>query len=441
MEIIKYFLFIVLLGFFGFFYKKSKVNLVAFIAFLLPFPISIELFGRDSFTITSFLIILLFVIESINKRIKYNVVTNFQLCLIAIYIFSFFISLFSLKNSELFESIRWVIYYLSSIMLFFLFCSIVKNPIDVYKIINVLLISFVIQVLISILILKNSNLMIFKVFMKRTQISVLDTVGDISRVSGLIGDYELFGEFCALLAFYALWMFFVLNKKKFLFFFLMLFFGAVLTVTRSVIILFPIGIFFLFILANSTVKIKLILAIGCISILVSISSNFIFESRAYKNINNRLETTKQDVKYKNVSFLEIIGRQEVQGADRYVVNFIGSGKKFKNIESLHSLYLTLINQSGLLGFSSYILFLLSLFFSILSKWYNLINLNNFIFYNEALFASIFSLLTLSLLFINEFKVEHLRFSHTTEFIWLIYAISNMTIYFNKNYIKKVRINL
>jgi 4-amino-4-deoxy-L-arabinose transferase-like glycosyltransferase len=238
------------------------------------------------------------------------------------------------------------------------------------------------------------------------------------RPAGLLKDYEIFAEIAVVLAFMSIFLYFFTRKFKYVLYFIVFLSGALITLTRSFLIMLIIGIILhLFIpFTSSGKKIKIIITLFCFFLILYLGL-YHFTPSLINNFVDRINEISILLNY-DVSTEELINRQQVHEPFQFLL--IGNGTRFEKIQ-FHSLYLTLNYQIGTLGLISFLIFISLIFFNAFKTILTTYN-------NKQKLTISYLALVFILILINEYKIEFVRYSFSTEFTWLmlglLYKVAN-----------------
>ncbi|MCX7994764.1 MAG: O-antigen ligase family protein [candidate division WOR-3 bacterium] len=401
------------------FYRINRLLVLCFVIFTIPLPIHIKLMNRDAFTITTMLIITLFFINLIKKEISFTSCGKIALLFLTLFFVANTASLFNLRGEELIVNLRHYLGFLSSVMLFFIIVSNVKTIKEYELILIVIGIALIIQVFVCITMALNPDFAIPEIFRTRTG----ELLTTSTRPGGIVDDYELLAEWFAIFIPFAFW--FLWNSKTKAYgtiLIILLLVGITVTKTRGAFVSLILGLIPLFLLFPSKSVISKIRYAAVF--IVVLFTGWIIISMLFKDFY--LEILDRFVyayaQYQEGStFTAVINRQQIWEAffHRFLqYSFLGTGRPTPtySIGSLHSLYLTLIFQTGFLGLFSFIGFMISIVILLLVKYFE-----QHTSYTKRMLISV-SLSALAIFLIDEFKIEYLRTAYFSQYAWLIFGL-------------------
>jgi hypothetical protein len=211
-----------------------------------------RIMNQDAFTITTLLIVLLFLFETVKGNIKLEKVGKLGLFVILLFFVANTLSLLQFRSSELLVHIRPYMGIISAIMLFLLTLNMIETKKDLHHIIIVIYIILFAQLLVSLMIMSGYNMESLAIFATRQYEFWLTT----NRASGLIHDYELLAEWYAVFLPFGLWLFFT-GRMRILYGIgiVLLVVGIVVTATRGALLSLGAGVvFFLLFIPGKKIK-------------------------------------------------------------------------------------------------------------------------------------------------------------------------------------------
>ncbi|MEO0095243.1 MAG: O-antigen ligase family protein [candidate division WOR-3 bacterium] len=408
------------LGILIFLYKINRLYALCFVVFTIPLPIHLRYLERDAMTITTLLILILFLIELIKGHIEFVRCGKATLIFALLFVVVNSVTLFfNLKGDELLFNLRHYLSFLSSIMLYFLVISTINNKDEFNKILLLIGASLIIQVFVLILASFQIRPSFFNIFTTR----IGEFITRETRPGGIIDDYELIAEWFAVYIPFTFWLFYISQKKSFsIILIFMLLLGMMITRTRGALFSLAFGIIIFFICfpsKNILQRIKFIfsvLALICTSLIII---KAVFPAFYEVTILRILQTFQ--LYAGGSSFDEIVNRQIIWQLffDNYFTfNLLGSGRiSPTSIRGyFHSLYFTLYYQTGLLGIISFGLFVISIIILV-----GICCVQRSAHY-EIRFLATVSLAIIFIFLIDEIKIEYLRGSCFSQYAWLFLGL-------------------
>jgi hypothetical protein len=381
--------------------------------------------GKDAFTVTTMVIFLMFAVIALDFITRIGVSRlepRFAFICPILIVLGLTISL-ATNRYFIMQSLRHYVENISGILLYFVMLSAIKKNSDSIRIIKVMLVALMLQSAISFLQLKFPDIAsYFAFFGTRTFTPGALIVGGFTRATGTIWDFELLAQWFLIGSILSLFVIYEENKFTYSFFLFGCVVGIFFTKTRSDIILLVFTLVLIFISlilfkkGRKSNLIKLILITLAVGVLVIYS----FPKQA-DEFSRRLETFIYSQKLISA---DAINREEVWDFALDSLKkptFFGRGLYsieslvFSSAVSFHSLYLTLIYQVGAFGMAIYAIF----WSKILHRsWLTLLKRREC----ENWFTLFFLLICLVLILIDGIKIEYLRYGHTIQFAWMIYAL-------------------
>jgi O-antigen ligase len=397
---------------------------------LLFFPIWIKIQGKDGLTtgtIAIFISFAIFLIDTLLKK-KRIIFIPFLMSMSIVAL----ISAFSVQSANLGPSLRRLVYFISSLMMFFVIVNYYKelewreqlNCIE--KIYSVIILMFLIQVVIGIVLYYiPATGKFFSLFTTADQEVLVTRVQSGRRLSSIIVRQESMGEILAILAPIVLYK--ITEGKKF-YYVVYAFFavGVVLSLTRSSILMFMVGavLFFFFnrkIVGWSTRFIGLYLSILFFLVIVIYFPHF------FDPIVERFIDISKDY-HRGGSLIAAINRQNVWNVaiDHMLenLNLFGNGMVTiynGRVLNYHNLYFTLIHQVGIIGFCLYIFFFGYLFYRLVVAYRSTENIRD-----KAFIVS--CLISIWVFYTSELKFEFTRRSSYQQVIWIILGVNWLVSY-------------
>lgn len=408
-------------------------SLLYIIVFSIPFPIYITFQGKDAATITTILIIILFLFWLSKLMITRHslLVTRDKIILpILLLALIYIISFAKVPSSLAGPAIRRLLGYLSSLMLFSLLVYHTRDLKGLFRLIHIVNTIVFLQALVAIAQVfipdKVGFLQIFSPRLGTVSAWITQISGEWAfRARGTIGDYELLAEWFALVIPLQLYMVSYHPKYRLPYIIFLLFSttGLVLTLTRGAVICLGIGIIFFYILlikrqhSNRVGLVKFIAPLVLISggfffiipqFMSFFSSRFAFIKMRELSITSFFDAINRGALWRR--HLPIIKDLTVFGHGPYLPGSLG----LRGIGSLHSLYLTLLYQIGIVGLFAFLWFVAILFKRLMSAF-------RFV-EDECKYALIAVCTSVLLIFlIDEIKIEFVRTAPTSQFTLLIFA--------------------
>lgn len=418
------------------FIKAPPITIIAFPIIMITFPITLQVFGRDAFT-TGTLVIFIVLAWAISKFkfIKTMVKDRgfflllFLLCIIA------FIGMTTKTPSAYWgPAIRQYVNFISSIAAFILIIH-AKNIRGmtgsdkeyIEKIISTLLFLTVLHVYLSLLIFNSPEIeKYFTIFLDREKehlgYHVLNNI--YVRATSIFTGGEEFGELLILMFPFALYRIFFSKKLIYWFVIASLLLGMLLTGTRSAFLLMVFQILvFVCVLVPAKYNRKKILFIVTFSLICLLMLPFFLEYAPI--LMDRVQLTLDQIGQKE-NLIIVLNRSNVwpMAWDLTVktISIFGHGPIQARgigfpVENFHNLYMSLLFQFGVIGFTVFLIFFLSLakrLYSVAKK----IKRENTGTYLLALSC----LISLFCFLINEIKFDFNRSDSYQQFVWCIFAI-------------------
>jgi len=408
--------------------EKTNIYALYLIIFSIPFPYLISFMGKDAVTMTTIGISLLFANIMINLLVKKQFVRiepKFALVMPILIVISLTVS-FLLNPYFLGQSFRHYLDNISGILLYFVIILVIRNSKDVIIVIKIILITLILQSVISFLQWGLPDAArCFSIFGTRTFVPSSYIVEGFTRVTGTIWDYELLAEWFLLGTLLSLGISYQTKKWFYSFCFFPFVGGLIFTKTRSGIILLFFGIVFTQLLLNifkkssktNSLKVVLLFVIVIVA-LVSIFPNqmdeLFYRLKAYlgyKDLTSSKSINRQEVWDDAIGFF--IKKPTIFGKGLYDVISFG----YARANSFHSLYLTILYKIGIMGLIFYLVF----WFKIIqhSLWFFIKDRGN---KSNNWYIFFFLFCAFILMLVDEAKIEYLRYSHTIQFAWVIYAL-------------------
>lgn len=396
-----------------------------FIIISIPFPLLLQMLGKDAITLTTivifFLLFSFLMFGSFNKTFIDAPDKILALCPLLL-IICFTLTIF-FNPGFLGQSFRHYVGNLSGIFLFFLVLAALKTKEEVILSIKLILWVLLIQSLVAFLQLKFPGLaeLIVAPFRTRTFYGEAPVVEGILRSTGTMWDYELLAEWFLMGIILSLALVYELQEKKYLFFTIANLSGIVFTKTRSDLILFPVILILVFLLTlkkeRRALSLKVLFIIG---LLVLLTSFFILSE--IKLFYERL------LPYFSSTHLlspEALNRKEAwnEGVHGFLARPTLFGNGFYDITSLnihtfgsfHSLYLTILYKMGVITFLVYLAFWWRMLYLGCDRLFLKRKISNW-------YVLFFLFIAVVFILIDNFKIEYVRYSHTIQFVWLLYGL-------------------
>jgi hypothetical protein len=407
--------------------NSEKMNnlLLYIIIATIPFPYLVQFIGKDAITLTSVMIFFLIstlIIYNLIKKSNLSVLElDFVLPLLLLVCFTFTLML---NRQFLGQSFRHYIGNVSGIILYFIIVIQVKYKTRIITIIKIMVITMVIQAVISFTQIYFHNVYdaILQVFGAQGFDSRVFMIENSVRVSGTVWDYELLSELFLVGALLSVALIYVTGKYLHVCSLLCCLAGMIFTKTRSSIMLFSGGFVVTLIFLNLfrkdfkaiSVKIAIVIGLGMavFTVLFPDQISAIFE---------RLAIYFQGSEHFSAKAVNRTGAWN-RGIDLIAEHVSAFGNGFYNVEniyknlgSFHSLYLTLLYKIGFVGSAVYVIFWLRLIgmaviVLVRDKWLDNWHLIFFLF------------LSTILLLIDGIKIEYIRHGHFIQFVWTVFAL-------------------
>lgn len=396
-----------------------------FIIFSIPLPYLLQFANKDALTITTLLIIIIFVSTVMGGSFaKARTVAVFKVAYIfpTLIIISFTISL--VLNPILFgQSFRYYVANVSGVLLYFVTILTVKNKNDISAVMKIITGALLLQSFIMILqhiFPPMENLLVL--FGTRLLTPQSAFVEGMERATGTVLNYELLAEWFLIGAVLSIAIIYDTRKYIYSISLFLCMIGMIFTKTRSAVILFLSAFILILTLPNILKRnhainsIRLLLVV-LIFVLMCVA---IFPAQT-QELLQRLE------KYLSFGKLvspEAINRQGVweNVAKRFIQNVTLFGAGLYNVETLyswagsfHSLYLTILYKFGIFGIVVHTVFWAKL---MQKGLYYLIRNRN----SKNWYQLFFLTLAVALILVDGVKVEYLRDANFIQFAWLLYAL-------------------
>ena len=417
---------VILIGALSVFYSVQRRKLLSLIAFTLPFPIYLQIAGRDAFTLTSFLIFMLLAMHlDVLPRTVRIVKESYgpALALTTVLFLIILVTFVSTSGGSLGPNLRRLFSEGASFGIFVLCGAVIEDLESLEKLLRVLIVAFLVQAcVVSLQVMLPGVAIPVGIFSPRDNPDFVRILNDMSRAGGTLGDYELLAQWFAILIPFAVY-FLLSDKKHFvsrLFVIVGFLAGIVMTGTRGALISVSIGllVFLWIILRNErgagkllkrSIEVAFVLALVVGTLLVS------FPERASEYWGRFTEAVWS---YQSGADLSAVANRGSVWAN--AINTIGSPSLLGNgpnrLFSFHSLYLTVIYEVGIVGVAAFLGFLLY----VIRRCYKSLGARSQSDEYVLLAASFASLL---ILLVDEIKVEFLRYSSTSELAWMLFGIA------------------
>lgn len=387
-----------------------------FVCFTIAFPIHIRIMDHDAFTITTVLIILFFSLEVFKGNIEFNKVGKAVFFFIFIFFLANTLSLLQLRGSELFINMRPYMGFLSALMLFYLVVNIIKTTHEFNGLLVIIYVFLITQLVISLLVISKYDMRFLAIFATRQNEFWITT----HRAAGLIHDYELLAEWYAVFIPFALWLLFTKGQKWLhALGVILLLIGIVVTATRGAFLSLAVGVLvFLFFIPGKTIRQRAKYFFATLSVIIA--SWFIIGLVA-KDFRERFvdRFDAAVVSYQRGSSLtEVMNRKEIWDSyiDKHLAfALIGTGQRDATMGNLHSLYFTLLYQTGLLGLLSFVGLLIAIIIQLIHRFTHSRDLQ------QKLIIAL-SLSALIIFIIDEIKIEYTRSAYCMQYAWLCIAL-------------------
>ncbi len=407
--------------------KKANKYLLYCIVTTIPFPYIVQFNGRDALSVTTVLIFLAFIIIVFNRLLISNWPIKIELENILPILLLFGLTLSLLLNRSVFfeQSLRSYVANCSGILLFFVILESIKEKSDVMLIIKIFLFTIFLQAVISVTQVEFPGISNYlDIFARRDGSVAASLKGGYLRARGTVWDYELLAEWFLVGAILSIAL--IYETGKFLFSITMFscIAGIVFTKTRSDMFLLLFVFILLFILIkifkkdynliSAKIIISLILGIGIFSLLFRGQVAEMFQRLALYAQSEDLTSADSINRGKAWGLaLDFVKHPRIFGNGLYRVASLDSYDGPKG--GFHSLYFTLLYQIGIFGLISHIIF----WYVLLKKALNvLVKMPK----NDNWYIIFFLTITLLITLIDQVKIDYLRYGHTIQFAWVIYAL-------------------
>lgn len=412
------------------------IKFIHFTIIFIFFPIYIQLFGRDAFTTGTLFVFIAFVMLLFKSFVSKQW-TDYACLAICLLIISA-ASSFSIDQFFLDKSLRSLVQFVSSLLFFVVIYNSYKYlPLEtlfkeVERLIFLLIVMIAVQIVIGCALYYIPGFEDYlKVFATRNSDALVTKFdGGTLRLRTLIVGGEAIGECIAV--FFPFVLYYVYFSNNFSKYFILILFiiGAALSVTRSAVVLmiFLSIFFYLKVLfkTNLLSKLKGLLVATLFFIIFVVFFDSFFDNLIYRFSISISEYNK------NGSIISTINREGVWFfVDKVVwpnLSFFGNGmitvagnKPFH----IHSLYITLIHQFGMVGFFVFIWFFVHLFIKIVSNYLACQDAKVKMF----LFCCFLSFVCF---LINEIKFEFNRYDSYQKVIWALFAVFALSSHIRKS---------
>ncbi|MBI2471500.1 MAG: O-antigen ligase family protein [Planctomycetes bacterium] len=421
------FLFLVLLSIIGFTkigIKKTNNYVLYIIIATIPFPYIIQFRAQDALSVTTltiyfFFLILIFYRLTL-KKLFFEIKSETILPILLF--FNLTISLL-LNPYFLEQSIRYYVAYCSGILLYFMILAVIKKDSEVLLIIKIVLLVLVLQSVIAFFQLKTPAIAnYFNLFARRETIAGASIREGFLRATGTVGDYELLAEWFLVGAVLSMCLIYKTKKYGFYASLLCSVAGIVFTNTRSALLLLVFMIIIIFIFLNllknnyKELSIKILLLIfgfGLVAFMFTSLTHGIFQ-RMETFLHSSDITSPEAINRAQVwkTALDLLKNPKIFGNGLYDIT---SQYISINAGGFHSLYLTILYKIGIFGLVIYAIFWLTI---LIKAWCNLYHVRE----SENWFTIFFLTISVTAILIDESKIEYLRYEHTTQFAWVMYAL-------------------
>ncbi len=404
------------------------------------FPIYVQFHGRDAITTGSIAIVLSFSIYIISGLITRHITFRLGVMLFTLTMIGF-ISQFSASPELWSQSFRHFVAFVSSLMLFFIVINYYSqiseyNRFDaINKLILFVLILCAVQIVIGIILYFYPPFgKALSIFTTRTDDILTTPFAGAKRLQSIMTGWEEFGEFIAVLAPFLFYFIIKSGGKIYSLFLLMLFIaGAILTATRSAIILFVFAGFVFLIWNRHFIRINKLLISAYIFGIFILILVYIFPTAVdvWDAAIVRFDVFSETYA-KTKSIVAAIDRQGTWDYAKMVVwpNLNLFGNSLVTPGNFHNLYLTLIYQFGVIGITAFLSFFVYISIRLL------ISVKMTVDPIMKCLASA-CILSFAVFLVNEIKFEFNRGSSYQQIIWFIFSIYWLVSQLVKMYIQTI----
>jgi hypothetical protein len=337
-------------------------------------------------------------------------------------ILSFTLSLL-LNPILLSQSFKFYLANISGILIYYMIIGTFKKNSEIVILIKIILSLLVLQSLIAFLEWKFPVVAKYLIpFGRKTIDPQAYVIEGVLRVKGTILDYELLAEWFLIGSFLSMCLIYYLKNNLFLLPLLCCIVGIMFTATRSVIFLFILGIgivYFALVVFKKedksiAFKILIWILLSCISLLA------LFPGQVVKFIDRFV----QYFHHSSLLSSEAINRKVTwqMAMDTFKTGPTIFGNGLYRIEALytwagssHSLYITLLYKIGIFGLVTYFIF----WAKMLQQSWKVLCTDRI---RDNWYLVLFLSVSVILMLLNEIKIEYMRYEHTIQFAWLIYAL-------------------
>lgn len=392
----------------------------------IPFPIVIQFFGKDALSFTIIFIFMLFIYAIFSGALNVSRIKLLspEMIIPVLLILDFTLSL-ALNMKFPGQSIRYYIANISGIFLYYSIIFLVSRKSEIITLFKIIVFALFCQVIISVLQLAAPKFaaVLMMPFGTRVGLSYGSLVEGSFRCTGFILDYELLALWFVIGIIISLALAYAMKKNHYLLYVAFLAAGIVLTKTRSALFLLAAAIIIMEFTLNAfrknrnhySEKAALLLLISSIAAVILMP----------KQITILMHRISEYLFSFDLLSPYSINRGEVWEMARgsFLRNLTFFGKGLYNVEtdyyvqasSFHSLYLTLLYKTGIVGLGLHVLFWLYLIKASLTKLSRFKNDLNW-------YLTYFLSLSLVIMLADGLKVEYLRYAHTIQFAWMIFGL-------------------
>lgn len=392
----------------------------------LPYPVLFSAMGRDAITITTIGIFLFALLMLVGMWSRNNderqPVEVFNLIPLAMMV------CFTVTVSTNFhfwgQEIRYYLANISGIILYLIIIKCINHVAQLRQAVFILICTVASQACVAGLQLYAPGLAahICTLFATRTNVPQAILEEGFLRAAGTVGDYELLANWFLISALWGIGLTYTQKDWKIVALVSVLFLGILATGTRSAFILFPVGFLAITFLVMSFVPSwrKVALILFCFGLITCVLGVLFGQNMG--DIWIRLEDYLNS---RNLIDPSAINRKDVwdMAINQFLSRITFWGHGFHNVEleyswgiSFHSLYFTILYKQGLLGMILHLMFWLYL----LMQSIKALRVSR---RDDERGLVIISITAVFFLLIDGIKVEYLRYAHTIQFAWMIYAFN------------------
>lgn len=421
--------FLLLVGLFPLSSRSRSYCLLA----LVFYPLVIQVFGRDAFTIST-LLIYVFALPMLFKAMISSRSDSMNLHATALIALAMLSTFQVYGDTEKFlPAVRQLSNFTSAILLYAIIINIRHEDDSKARsyadgLFSLLIYSAVIQCLISLAIVKIPEMKtLFSVFSygKTATFDAVSMVASFSRLNSLILPFEAMGEFLAFISPIVLYKFFQYKKLRWIIIYIFLFFILCLNQTRSGFLLYIGGGLLYWTMNIARIGMKPFFYVILAGVAASVFA-FEYSTTLFSGILARLDQTSKTMD-KSGELFKVINREGFYYNMLYLIDSLtpfGHGLispiYYKVIHfHFHSLWQTITFQFGYLGAPFFFALLFRIYAKAISYWRNT-KINK----DQLLGSAV--LLSMTIFFINESKYEFNRYEGYQQVVWAylgcIYAL-------------------